>query len=171
MRPSCALKRPFHSALGRVRVAIGTEKVFMAHLQPDPVQDLLHGDGLLLGKWQWLKPSRSRVAHEHHVPRALLSRALRRLVRHAQRRGHAQDVALDQEAPMRVDERGPRHLRQLLVRHDQHLLGAREVLFHRRHQRHVELAQQRPFARLVGCRLTPTLVELETADFTLAASP
>ena len=65
----------------------------------------------------------------------MLSRALRRLVRHAQRRGHAQDVAFDQEVPVRVDERGPRHLKQLLVRHDRHLLGAREMLVHRRHQR------------------------------------
>jgi hypothetical protein len=65
------------------------------------------------------------------VPRALVPKVLRRLVRNAQRRGHAQDVAFDQEVPMRVDERGPRHLKQFLVRHDQHLLGAHEMLFHR----------------------------------------
>jgi hypothetical protein len=52
-------------------------------------------------------------------------------------------MALDQEVPVRVDERGPQHLKPLLVRHDQLLLGARDVLFHRRHQRRVELTQQR----------------------------
>ena len=80
-------------------------------------------------------PTSTTVANEHNVSRAMLSRALRRLVRQAQRLGHAQDVALDQEVPVLVDERGPRHLKQLLVRHDQHLLGAREMLVHRRHQR------------------------------------
>ena len=87
---------------------------------------------------------------------------------------------------MRVDERGPRHLKQLFVRNDQHLLGAFEMLFHRRHQRRVELAQQRLFARLfaqqrlflsldICCRclffrfLTPTLLVKKFADFALGA--
>jgi hypothetical protein len=53
VRPSHALQRLFHHALGRVRVfAIGAEKVLLAHLPTGPVQHLLHGGGLLLGKRQ-----------------------------------------------------------------------------------------------------------------------
>ena len=54
---------------------------------------------------------------------------LARHAHHAQRRRDAQHVPLDQVLPcLAVEERGPRHFRQLLVRHNQHLRGALETL-------------------------------------------
>ena len=77
--------------------------------------------------------------------REILKMGDKRLLRHAQRRGQAQDVALDQEVPVRVDERSPRHLKQLLVRHDQHLLDALQRLLHRSNQPLIQFLEKRFF--------------------------
>ena len=124
--------------------------MLLLHRHTRLVEDIFDDFSLFLCKGQRAEEGRDgqRIADNDDMPLPDLPRdrflhRLSRLPCHAQRGRHAQDEVLDQVAFLAVHERAPRHLGQLLVWHNQQLLGPRQVLLHRRYQRPVQLLQKR----------------------------